>query len=310
MRFAYPIVVSSLLLVACSSASSGRAGPALPSSSGQTAYSMRYADELAASTRAVNDAQAREKTLAAGFGAHVDELKKPAWDKVQTVIDDSDEAGKSTGFADAHGDLDAVRAFWDTDKDVITGKAVGGAQHVTKEAGCSADVAGPVAYALNDAVNKQIQKRLRAKNEAFIVLDRYKTSLGPQNVAPLEKLADEVSEASYDVHVLMVVQRDRLRRLAADKEDVKKTLDRFVEEEKAFQAEPGRTEIEKKASTDRITAATKTKGDVDTAASQADGTIKQIDETIKASTKDYEDALKNLRAKVAEKQKAEPSPKS
>ncbi len=309
MRYPYPLLVASLCLAGCS-ASTGRAGPVLPSSSGQTAYSMRYADELAASSKAMTDAQAREKTLAAGFAPHIDELKKTDWDKVQIVIDDSDEAGRSTGFADAHGDLDAVRAFWDTDKDTITGKVNGAAQHVNKEAGCSAELAGPVSFALNDAIGKQIQKRLRAKNEAFIVLDRHKTALGPQNVPSLEKLADEISEASYDVHVLMVVQRDRLKRLGADKNDVKKTLDRFVEEEKAFQAEAGRSDVDKKASNDRIAAAHKTKAEVDTAASQAEAVTKQIDATINASTKDYEDALRGLRTKVAEKKKLETTPKT
>jgi hypothetical protein len=309
MRYPYTLLVASLFLGACST-STGRQGPALPSSSGQTAYSMRYADELAASTKALNDAQAREKTLSAGFAAHIDELKKTDWEKVQVVIDDSDEAGKSTGFADAHGDLDAVRSFWETDKDTITAKVAGGAQRASKEAGCTGDVSGAVGYALNDAINKQMQKRLRAKNEAFILLDRHKTALGPQNVPTLEKLADEVSEASYDVHVLMIVQRDRLRRLTNDKDEVKKTLDRFVEEEKAFQAEAGRTEADKKASSDRITAANKTKADVDTAATQAVAVTKQVDTVIQASTKDYEEALKSLRTKVAERKKTEAPPKT
>lgn len=294
-----------LLVAACSS--SGK-GPVLASSSGQTSYAVHYADELNASTKAVADAQAREKALSAGFGAKVDELKKPDWDKVQSIVRDSDEAGRSAAFAGERGDADAVKSFWDAEKDTITGKVVGNAQHTTKEAGCSADVAGPIAFSLNDAVTKQLQKRLRAKNEAFVTLERYKTQLGPQNTATLEKLADDVSEASYAVNVQMVLQREKLERIAADKSDVKKTLDRFIQEETAYQAEPGRTDAEKKASADRIAAANKTKSEVDQAAAQAQSTSKHMETAIAASKKDYENALKALQAKVAEKKKAEPPP--
>jgi hypothetical protein len=299
--FVVPLV---LLTAACSSSSKA---PVLPSSSGQTAYAIRYSEELAGATKAITEAQQREKTLSGGFAAHVDQLKKPDWQKVEVVIDDSDEAGKSADFAEAQGEATAIKGFWDSDKNELSSRVSGNMQHAMKESGCNADVGGSVSFALNDAITKQLQKRLRARNEAFVVLERYKTTLGPQNVAPLEKLADEVSEASYDVHVQMVLQRNRLQRLVADKDDVKKTLDRYVQEETAFQAEAGRSEPEKKASSDRVNTANKNKAEVDTVAAQAESMSKEMDKSIDAATKDYEEALKNLKTKVAEKKKAEPS---
>ena len=298
------LVATTLLLAACSS-SAGK-GPVLASSAGQTSYAMHYGDELAATTKAFSDAQTREKTLSSGFAARVDDLRKPDWDKVELVIEDSDKAGKSADFAGAHGDADAVKAFWDSEKDAINGRVVGSAQHTLKEANCTADVAGGLVYAMNEGMNKQLQKRLRARNEAFTVLERYKGSLGPENVAKLEKLADDVSQASYDVHVLMIVQRERLRRFVGDRDAAKKALDRYVQDETAFQAEAGRTEADKKASQERVTAANKSKAELDAAAGQAEGMSKQLDATIDASTKDYEDALKALRAKVEAKRKGEP----
>lgn len=298
------LVASTLLVAACSSSTKT---PVLPSSSGQTAYAIHYNEELTAATKAVGDAQAREKTLSAGFAAHVDELKKPDWEKVDVIIDDSDEAGKSADFAEAQGDAAVVKGFWDSEKNDITAKVNGNAQHTLKQAGCSADTAGPISYALNDAITKQLQKKLRSKNEAFVVIERYKASFGPQNVAALEKLADEISEASYDVHMAMLVQHERVKRLAADKDDVKRTLDRFIKEETEFQNEPGRTEGDKKASQDRVTAAQKSKAEIDGVAQQAENVSKEMDKAIDAAKKEYEDALKALKAKVEEKKKAEPA---
>lgn len=295
----------STLVFALGCSSAGKP-PTTATSSGQTAYAIGYGDELTAATKAIADAQAKEKQLSAGFAAHVDELRKPDWDRVSSIIDDSDEAGRSADFAEAQGEGTAVKAFWESEKNELTARVNGSAQHTLKQAGCSAETAGPISYALSEGVSKQLQKKLRSKNEAFVVIERYKTSLGPQNVAALEKLADEISEASYDVHVLMVVQRNRLDRLVADKSEVKRTLDRFVQEETAFQAEAGRTEPEKRASQDRVAAAKKNMAEIDDVASRAESVKRELDQQIDASTKDYEDAIKNLKAKVSAK-KSEPT---
>jgi hypothetical protein len=289
---------------ACSSSAKP---PATASAGGHTGYAIRYNDELTSATKAVGDAQARVKTLSSGFGAYVDQLKKPNWQRVELIVDDSDEAGKSSDFADAEVEANAIKSFWDSEKNEINSRVIGNAQSKLKESGCTGDIGGSIAYSLNEGISKQLQKRLRARNEAFTIIDRYKTSVGPQNTSALEKLADDVAEASYDVHVLMVLERNRLDQLVSDKNDVKKTLDRYIQEETDFQAEPGRTDAEKKASVDRVNAANKNKADVDNVAAQAASTSKEMEKSIEASTKEYEDALKNLKAKIAEKKKAEPS---
>jgi hypothetical protein len=297
-----PVAAALCLCAACSQ--STNKGPQLVSSAGQPAYAVKYSAQLTEATKDLGDAQAEEKTLAQGFAGRLDELKKPDWDKVLVVVEDSDQAGRSADYADAHEEIDAVRGFWADEKDTFTQKVGGNAQYTVKQAGCTAEVGGAVAFSLNDTMDKELQKRLRSKNDAFTVIERQRATLGQQNAAALEKLADDVAQASYDVHVVMILAREKLRRMSADRDAVKQTLDRFVQEEKMYQGQPGRTADEKKTSEDRVNAALEGKAKIDGAAVQADAAMKDVDPKIDAATKDYDDALKALKGKIADKKKS------
>lgn len=294
-------VVSLAALSACTRGS--HAAP--PSSSAQPAYAAGYADSVSTTTKAIVDRQAEVKQLTGTFGGRVDELKKPNWQRVETIVDKADASGKSAGYAEAEQEWAAVKRFFTEEQATIGGKVAGNAQYAAKQAGCTADVGGPAAFALKDAVDKQLEKRVRARNDAFVVLDRYGTSLGKENTAVLEKLADDVALASYIVNVDLVEQRERLRSRLSEKDTIKKTLDGVIEDERAFQAEPGRTDAEKKASEDRIAAATKNRAEVDKAGSSGDELMKSVDEQIDGAKKQYEDAFKALKAKIEDKAKAE-----
>jgi hypothetical protein len=278
----------------------------LASSAGQPVYALKYADELGASARAIGDAQEQQRKLASGFGARIDELKKPDWDLVRSVVDESDAAGKSADFSDTHVDVDATRAFWADEKSTLDAKVGAGAQYAFKQASCTSgctnvDVGGPAAFALNEAMEKALQKRLRASNDALLLIERHHTALGPTNTAALEKLADDVAQASYLVHVALVVRAERLKRLLADRSNIVATLDRFAQEESSYQAQPGRSEADKKASQERVAEAAKSKAQIDGAVTQAQAAVAGSDQTILATTKDYEDSLKGLHDKIAQK---------
>jgi hypothetical protein len=297
-------LVATLAATACAPAS-GRE-PVVASSSGQPSYALRYGDTLAAATKSIGDARTEVRAIAAGLPARADDLKKPDWELVLAVVDASDAAGKSADLVDAHSEVEGVRTFWSHEKDAITAKVSGNAQYAVKQANCSsADaggaVGGAVAYALHDSLESALQKRLRASNDAFLLIERNKAALGAQNTTSLEKLADDVAQASYLVHVALVVDGERLRRLLADKGGAASTLDRFTQDEKAFQSQPGRSDADKKASGERIVAAGRARANLDAAAAQAEPLMANLKEEVDQSTRDYETALKALRDKIAER---------
>ncbi len=305
-------VIAAVLLPVCACT---QRPAALPSSAGQAAYALHYASELTQTTKAIDDDQTRQRTLASDWDARIEELKKPRWDRVRAVVDGADAAGRTADFTDTRMGVEFVRSFWSGEKDAITTRVAGNAQSLVQKAHCSGatpghtgdgslDVRGVVAYSLSEAMDKELQKRLRAHNEAFVLIERYASEFGHEAEASLEKLADDIAEASYLVHAEMPAARDRLHRLMADKQTVTDTLVRYANEEKAAESEAGRTDAENKASEERIGIANRSLTEVDGAAGQASTLSRDLDDRLSRASRDYDDALKALRAKIDEKRKA------
>lgn len=78
----------------------------------------------------------------------------------------------------------------------------------------------------------------------------------------------------------------------------------------AWAAQPGRTEADKNASQERAAATIKMKGDLDTAAQQAEPFVTQTDPSIQQATKAYDDALAALKATISDREKNEAAPKT
>jgi hypothetical protein len=298
------VLVLSLSVAACTSTSSTQ--PELASSAAQSSYATSYPDELQGAAKAFSDDRAEARTLTAGLGQRASELKGAADPNALVgIVDRADEAGRSRGYASRRQETEQVRTFWEEERNPITGRVAGAAQNKVVESKCeNTDVSGTVAYSLKDGVDKQIEKRLRAKNEAQILLDRYKTTLGQGNAVVAQKLADDVAAASYVVNVGLVDDRNRLTRLLAEKGSIDTTLQRTIDEERAFQAEKGRTDAEKKASEERIATLNKSRSALGGAVVNADVATRGIDDQIKTAKSEYDAALKALKDQI----KARPVP--
>lgn len=271
--------------------------PEVASSAGEASYAIAYPAELSTVASGFDEHRREGTKLAAGFTGYPDQLKDANKAQVLQVIERADEAGRSSSYVERAKQMEQVTSFFDAEKDEINKKVGGSAQYVAKQKGCDVDVYGTVAKSLKDSVDKQVEKRQRDRNEAQLIIERYRVSLGKPNAAALEKQADEISRASYLVNVELVERKNKLTAMIGESDRVKKTSDSFIERERAFQAEPGRTDPEKKASDERITAMNQSKSAVDAAVTQAKTQLADIDNKIKASQKEYADAIAALKAR-------------
>jgi hypothetical protein len=244
------------------------------------------------------------RRITTDFPKYPDQLKDPPWPVVQNVVSRADEAGRSGAYVDARRDVDQTRDFFTEEKDEITRKVAGSAQYALKKkecGSCEVDVGPAVASSLREAVDKQLDKRLRAHNDAQLLVERYRDSLGKANATALEKQADDISAASYATFIRSVELKVRATRLLDEANQIKKTLDQGIADERAFQAEPGRKEGDKKASNERIAKMEDGKVRIEAAIPPLQNLVKEIDQRNQAMAKEYNDAFDALKKAIAAK---------
>jgi hypothetical protein len=278
--------------------------PQVASSAAQVNYAMDYPAALQSSANDYVNTEGDVRRITTDFPKYPDQLKDPPWPIVQNVVNRADEAGRSAAYVDARHDFEQTRDFFTEEKDEITRKVAGSAQYAVKKKECSqceVDVGPAVASSLRDAVDKQLEKRLRAHNDAHLLIDRYRESLGKANATALEKQADDISTASYATFIRSVEIKVRATRLLDEANQIKKTLDQGIADERAFQAEPGRKEGDKKASNERIAKMEDGKVRIEAAIPPLQNLVKEIDQRSQAMTKEYNDALEALKKAIAAK---------
>ncbi len=270
--------------------------PEIASPAGEPMYATEFPAELQRTMDAINNAEAKTKELDGKLTAFPDTLKSPPWAKVVEIVDLADAEGRAYAYVAARREHDAAAAFFDAEKEEINKKVAGAAQSAAKQKGCDVDVSGAASYALKDVIEKRLEKRLREHSEAHVYVERNATALGKDNAPKLTEAADDIANAAYQAHVVVVEEKVHLRRMIEEGEAVKKTLEATTRAEQVYQAESGRTAAEKKASQEREEAARKAAATVDSAVTQAKSVSERADERVAAVTKAYDDAIAKLKA--------------
>jgi hypothetical protein len=275
--------------------------PVIASSAAHPAYAVTYPETLTAVATGFSERQTEVRKVIATFKDFPSRLKDPAWPRVVEVVERADEVGKSHAYVDRIQRVDGAHVFFETEKDELNRKVGGSAQYVVKQKSCDVDVTGAVSTSMKDTVDKQLEKELRDISEAHLVIERYKTVLKKENVAELDKQADAIEFASYVVHVDLVNDKLRLRRMLPEADKVKSTQEDAIAAEQKWQADKAATAADKKESQDRIAALKKSEVALESALTQAKSLEPKLEDELQKITKEYEDALAELVSRLKEK---------
>jgi hypothetical protein len=287
--------------------SNQKPAPLYTPSSDQSGYAARYPEAMASARGRIAEHESKARRQLQAFGTYADELKEPTdYKAVGTVVDLADGAGKSAAYVERRQEAEAAAAFFEDQKEDITKSVAGAAQYQAKQKNCEVDAYGSAAHALQKSVEKGLEKYLRERNEAHAYIEDNQDALGKPNLEKLRKQADEISDVSYMVNVGIPQSRARIEAMVAEANDVKKTLDRTIEETKAVQADAARSEPDKAAAKKKGEAAESAKQRVDSELQQAQHVLEGLEERQKQLSKEYDEALDALRQKLEEKAKAQP----
>lgn len=274
--------------------------PLVASSAQQASYAARYPDVLQSTAEEFDKREEEANAVLSEVPNFPEKLQDPDWNQVLEVIDAAVEAGRSQAYADRVREVRHVHTFFDEEKQEINRRAGGAAQYAAQQGGCSVQVGGAVGAALKKAVDKQLEKRLRERNEAHLLIVRYRESLGDKNTEALAEQADLLSYVTYITYVELTETKRQLEQVIEEADDVQKTANGFVTEEEAFQKEEGRTDAEKEASAARVSAMKEASGKVTTSAEQAKKTAEQMQQRIEKLQKEYDYIVGALRSQLSQ----------
>ncbi|MCA9622125.1 MAG: hypothetical protein KC731_24045 [Myxococcales bacterium] len=295
-----------LALVGCEK-QDGSVPPQAPSSAEDVRYAEDYPNVLTATRQRIDGGKAEVQEKSGQYGSYVGQIKEPTdWPVYHQVVEKADASGAGQGYAERAQENDAVAAIIEENDGEVRKKVASGVSYAAKQGGCNADLGGAAAGAMKRAFDQRMEDRLRERNEAHAVIDRYFDRLGKANEDTMRKQADDIARASYVARVQLPTARADLQRLIDERNAVGSTIDAAIEDEKAFQAEPGTSDKAKKASADRVADLEKAKAELEAAQTYDEAALEQLDDEIAASQAALDDALAALLEAIDAKAAAAP----
>jgi len=283
-----------LLVIAFTSACTTQPAPAFASSANETSYAERYPTALLGARTEFADDETHAREIFAEFPKYPGQLTNPDGERVSQVVSRADAAGKSGAYARQMEEQSHVSSFFSEEKDELNQKVGGAAQYAAKQKECTADVSSPAIGALDKGVDKAMEDRLRDHDEAQRYIEDNQDALGKANLEKLQKQADDISLASYLVHVRVKQLKLELSQLIDESSDVKKTLERSEKEAQAVLADAAASKPAKATAQKRVDAAKKAENGLDIEIEQAKRAVQEMDGRSDKLEKDYSTALDAL----------------
>lgn len=304
MRSGLAFVLSAA--VAASTGCAQQQPPLYASSADEPAYAERYPGTLASARTRFDGDEAEVQKLLAEFPKFPDELDEPSWTVVKGVVDEADQAGKGWDYAAGMSEQQAVREFYEQEKQPIVQKVGGAAEYAAKQKQCEVELYGPVAGGLERAIDQRLEERVRSRSVAQRTIEDNQDAVGKANVEKLGKQADKIALASYLVYVRMPQTKRDLDAALADASTVKQTLARTKEQAQAVAANPQASRAAKQLAEKRSSTAAAAEAALETEVAEAKKLSEQIEQRAGAAQRNYEAALDALKDAVQAKAEAQP----
>jgi len=268
------------------------------SASDSAAYAAHYVDALDAATKRLQTDQQRAHELATTLPTRARELA-PHVDRelALRVVDEADRAGRSASYVRAQNDDRTLRAFWEDERAGLGARVSSAAQKQATDAGCTQtfESNGDVQHALRDGVDRQLERRLRAASEAQRTLELSKARLAPGRLVALQRLADDLSSASYLGNVGIDEDTRELDRYLRERGDVEKTLDRMLDDERALQRAPQKP-AEQRASQDRVVQLEKLRASLPARETAANDALGDSERAVRLAQDEYDNTIELIKA--------------
>lgn len=293
------VALASFVCVGCACAGAGQHNkPTLISSGDSVAYASRYPEQVRAAAESFNEHAAHAQQLSAEFPAHAPTPKAGDDSALLTrVLDEADADGRRASFVRARQSDRAFREFWDEERGALSARTASAVQKQQADAAnCTDFDAQPaIQRSLREGFDRQLEKRLRAESEALRLLDQYKSRLSPSTWTGMQRLAAEVSLASYLVYVALEDDVAQLQELREQRDAVEAALARGLDEERSIQTSAPKG-ADLRASQERVKALEKARADLQTHQLRAEQILQDREAHLERARDAYERALRAARA--------------
>jgi hypothetical protein len=270
------------------------------SSADTVSYAVAYPDEVTAAAHSFAEHKLRAHALSIALAEHTPQLKPgDSAGLAYRVIAQADVDGRRQAFVDARRSDVELRAFWDSERGALSARVVSAVKDAQTEAGCTQLDPQPVVQrALRDGLNRPFERRVRDESEAQRLLDQYRAQLTPASWQALQRLASEVSLASYLVNVALIDDVMRLSRMAEEREMAWNTLWYALQEERAFQASQAQApkSAAVQASQERTARIEKSRAAMPVSNAKADGELFGYAEQLQLAIDEYNVARRSILA--------------
>lgn len=219
--------LSLLCLCGAAACAEGKQEPQTASSVDNPAYAVEQPKQLAYLNQRV---AAERAVVGEGFGKFREfppTLGETDWNLVRELYEAADDEGQAEAYAEAQREAAVVQRFMSEEEPELVGRITSSVQYAAKEKSCASDVqfGGYAQRGLERGVDKQLEERRRQTSQVQRRIDAAEKQLGQRAAERLRDQVDQISFASYVVHVGLPSDELRLQRALDEADRIRATLE-------------------------------------------------------------------------------------